>query len=307
MSGVDIFPWHTASSDAITIVQWRLAPTRSSDVHVPLPDVHPAWDETMDVSVTVELSINVPQLVKNCGLLPSDQVRVALTWHSTGTGLRGCGDRLDLSGADPVQTIQLGCHIEGENLADRVELDVRASLISHGRGERALAASQSGSFLWASSWYERRILLLEGEGARFPVSPVDFETSGIGPPNAAWYLDWTPTDFSEPALGAFRLYVNTRHNRVVRAIEQVNPDAEAAAIREGIRFDIARLMITGALDTEDFEDEEFSEESEGAAVVNLIRMVFPHETIESLRTQLANNPGRFEAELQSALKLYWIG
>ena len=85
-------------------------------------------------------------------------------------------------------------------------------------------------------------------------------------------------------------------------------DAELDRIRETLRFDIARQLVSGTLSNGDFlaDPDGFPPESVGATVRRLCRgVLFPYSTLDELAVRVKREPARFDADLQAAVSLFW--
>jgi hypothetical protein len=164
-----------------------------------------------------------------------------------------------------------------------------------------LAASTPGSILWRDD--RRTRVVLEGTGAVFPTELVDFRDLRVGDAGAVWTLELDLSDLDAAALGCVRLYLNAAHPDV-DALRRGDDDPRTAAIRSVLRWDVARQLITTALQNDEFvERDAYPPDSVGEALAFTVRSHFPTEDPRSLRALLQRDPTRFTARLQAACGL----
>jgi hypothetical protein len=298
MTHLQKLPYLTPSVKRIRHSQWQLI---SEDALIPLGDLLPYWDAAMPIRASIKIEIDTRDILSDCALSTDAQLRLVATWYSAGTGLRECGSFQNLNNVLSGQNFTLKINVEGQKLSSSIMLTANLVLVNPGTRSNALAPRIPGSLLW----HVEHPVVLEGQGARFPMELVDFGASSWLPENAAWFLDWRPDDLDQLVLGGIRLYINARHEKVRQAVsEQRELDF---TLKEAMRFDIARAMITSALNNSSFitAPEQFGDDTVGAAIRRLVRALFPDRNLQSLQMASQQYPHRFECELQDKLKLYW--
>lgn len=303
MTRLQIFPYLRPAPSRVG-VDWQL---HLDDGPRPLPDAHPYWDPATPVDIVARVTLDLPAIRRDCALDAAARLRLAVTWQSPGTGLRGCGQIVDLVADGETPPLELHLHIDGALVADRLRCAVRLVLGATGSEPGPLAPSRPGSLLWS----DERILLLEGGAARFPVELVDFQTNlSIMAADAAWYLDWDPDDLHLLALGSVRLIVNASHPIVRRAVTTAQPCDADRAIIDAIRYDVARTLIDGALGCEDFVagPEQYEDGTVGAYARRLIRSHLGGDatdfgTLHDQWRQASTRP-RLECLLQERVRLF---
>ncbi len=283
--------------ERLHVLEWQRLLNEES---LPLTTIVPDWDPLMPIHVIGRINLDVEGVFSDCQLSSDAVLRIGISWYSPGTGLRGVGDVKDLNGYSQRQNIILSANIAGTLLADRVILSADLVLLDAGTNSSRLAPRLPGTLLSS----EKVTVLLEGEGARFPVELIHFAESSWLPAHGGWYFDWNPHMLRQTVLGDVRLYLNADHTAVKRAVSEYH--SADRAIRETIFFDMARVMITGALRNSEFVEsvDEYPDGSIGAAIRRLIRSLFPNETFESLESFYQQEPYRFECTLQEKLKLF---
>jgi hypothetical protein len=253
----------------------------------------------MPIQVVVPVKLDLLGILEDCRLTEDARLRLAALWESPGTMLRGRGDIIDLTQQHHCEQLYLRLDVDGTRLARSLDLTVCLVLLQSGQTVQAFAPKLLGSILGQKT----QTVLLEGEGSRFPVEVIDFAPTHY-PTDAGWALYWNPENLHQTVLGDTRLYINARHKRVRRAVSEDRP--EDYGIREAVRFDVARTLILGSLDNEEFvEDPEgFAYGSVGAAVRNMLRLYFPDVSLTQLRDN-SRHPQLFGTKLQDKLRAFW--
>ncbi|MCC6190311.1 MAG: hypothetical protein IT318_14865 [Anaerolineales bacterium] len=300
MPPVQQLPYFTSHLERVTVDSWQL---QLGGTLEPMPAFLPNWDPGVTLSTSTSITADVPGIFEDCALGPDARLRAGLRWYSPGTGLRGTGSHVDLALTDGTLTSLLSAEIEGTQLASSLELAVCLILLQPGLNPGPFTARRPGTLLYLQE--PRQRLLLEGEGGRFPVELIDFSIGRtVLPDNAGWVLVWDPEDLHQPVLGSVRLYVNSRHERVKQAVTLGLP--EDFGISEAIRYDLARTLILGALQNDEFVNrpEAFAEDTVGAAIHAMLHVYFDGVPLHDLRSN-AEQPSSFEPKLQAALKVFW--
>ena len=288
-------PYATPADGRITIVprSWRI--TRGGETES-LPDYVSGWDPTVDLQVSCELEVDVESLYSDCQLSDDARIAFCLAWTSTGTTLKGCGTVVP---ADDDHLV-LTADISGNLLGGRLDVDARAVLVEPGADPGPLSPDRPWSILWS----QRRSTQLEGSVGRFPVEWTDFSASSIFHAEAGWYLDWDPRDLDRPVLGSVRLYLNQMHERVRAAVEAPRPDEAQRVIRDTIRYDIGRVLLTGAFENEQFANpaHEYEEETLGSTLRSLLRALYGDVKLSYLRARTLDFRSSQESSLQGRLR-----
>ncbi len=202
------------------------------------------------------------------------------------------------------QTVELDLSLSCGDLGGALVLRTLLVLTDGPAHVRPLAANVPGSILWEAD--DRQVVDLEGTGTRFPTELRVFGDGNGFPTRAAWYLDWDRDDLSLPVLGSIRLYLNQAHPIMSRLAGGITT-AEVERVREALKFEIARELVSGALaDRNSGGPGGFLGGFVGPGMRRLIaRVLFPYATLDEVARTSRTAPGRFTAELQAALDLYW--
>ncbi len=278
--------------------------------HLQDGDLIKEWDQSLVLTLDKVVQIDI-RILASSGRLPVGTILALVpTWWSEGTGLRGSGAQIPvrIEAGTGHEELHVSMTIPGSQLAGQVRLSCKLVLTKQtASGEKdPLSVKWPGSILWEDAL----TLVLEGKGARFPITAVDFEASGLGPGKACWLLEWKPRDLHMPAMSCIRIYINSSHEAFHRAVTTLDPDDASRAIRSAMKFQVAEEMIRLAL--EEAEDlalaaPDLDKGSAGRVLLDLLGNIFPEKTLPQLIQWRAGHPGEFSAQLQDRLQLFGTG
>ncbi|GIH20695.1 hypothetical protein [Rugosimonospora africana] len=265
----------------------------STGVEVAGGQALPDWDYFTNLSVHWPATVDLPGLLDDCTLTSGARVLGLVTWHTSGTGMRGNGPVTVLSAGGTVFTAD----VPGAEAGGVLHLSLRVVLAATDPDAGPLAPRRPGSILWQTATR----VALEGAGSRFPVVQLSFARAGIaGGRRALWYLN-CGRDLDASDTGSIRLYLNTDHP-AVESIISSPAGAGSKVLAELIRADVARQMVLHALDHDELDpDAGYEQGTLGDMLVNLLRRCFPARTLHDLRGDRDIDPGEFEAGIQAAL------
>jgi hypothetical protein len=281
-------PFLPAPRDAVRFtVPWQL---QRGTGPVLLADDVPAWDYQATIALAAVLDVDVEAVRAACHLGHGSELHVVVTASSSATKMRGPVAVASAEGGP----VQLDVELMGHELGGRLLLDT-VLVVSHVERTDALSPRAPGSILWRhpkSTW-------LEGESARFPTEVADLAAAPFFTPGALWFLDIRTDDLDTAALGSVRLVLNESHPLVTRLLAG-DTSPETALTMSALRWDIARQLITTALESEEFVERDgiFDDETLGAMLAGVLAMHWPGESPRSLRQLRVVEPARFERELQ---------
>lgn len=266
--------------------------TREGDA---LPERLVDWDPATDLHLYRDIDLNTASIRESCRLAHGARLGVLPLARSDRTGLRIAG-QMNVVGTDAEsERVTIALHLRGEALGGTLTL--RTSIVSlDPNPAEPIAPQLAGSELWSDD----ARCDLEGAASRFPVSAVDFRDVPTLEPDAAWTLDWRPTELADPVLGAVRLLVNSGKPRIAAAIISGSTEPGAEILRAGIQHDVARSLILTALDSTEFTEDpgQFPDGSIGRAITDLLALHW-NEDVPTLAARARDYPRRFEMELQA--------
>lgn len=299
MSRVIAYPYRRPLEGRISTTPWQLISGASEAL---LGEGLPHWDYNTPVHVTRTINLDIEGVRADCMLSKSDRLRIAVVWVSSGTNLRGAGSSLDLSNKDKNQSVQLQLKVAGQFLAHNIRIRTQLILADYGNAESRLAAKIPGSVLWL----EEKNVLLEGVATRFPVESIDFGKSSWMPSGAGWFLDWDKDDLNQRMLGGPRVYINSLHSRIVKAVTASAPDREDQAIISAIYFDIGRTLIRGGLENDDFVADHlgYPDGTVGSVIRRLLTAIFPEMGPKGLRQMMDERSSEFDCLLQNNFHIF---
>ena len=287
-------PYLTLPGSCIECGPWM---RRAGSGEEPLHDRMTSWDPGTTLEFRRQLVIDdVSKALQACELSTETQIAAVVRWRSSATRLRGVSNPVSISGAST--TLELSITIPGDRVGGDLDLTTAIVLVENAE-PGALSARLPGSVLWSES--ER--VALEGLGARFPIAVVDFGSSHL-PAGAAWMVEVLRHDLGRSVMGAVRLLLNSEKATIVSAAVSDSTDPGAEIVRQAIRLDTARAMIRSALSSDELlaADTEFEADTLGRAFTDLLDLVWPGESVESLRSRSQEEPDRFDAELQHGVR-----
>lgn len=298
MAAVAVFPHRTAAPESVTPGSWmRCLPNGTrEEVSAHIRN----WDPGTVLSLARPVRVDVPRVFEQCSLNSDAKIAVACQWYSRRTSLRGMGQQSPLNGSpDEVEiSLEIPAGVSGGTLV------LRTLLLLVGESPtraKPFAAFQKGAILWQ----ERVDIALEGTGARFPIEVWKF--GGLIPADAGWMLDWRPASPEAFFMGSVRLLVNQAHKSVVDAATAPTPDTTQKHIRSAIYADVARSLISGMLQNEEFVAEAtFEKGSVGQVVGDLVSMAFPGEDRVIVKKRLEREPDAFSAWIQARFRQFMV-
>jgi hypothetical protein len=297
MPPVRKLPYYTPKPERFPLTQWRWAVSGNDEV---LPTVYTDWDPAVNIQAAVDVRIDVRGIYDDCRLPDEAVLVLGSSWVSSGTRLSGRGTSVTIDAFKPLVEHTLHVSIPGILLGKTVKFYVHLFLRRPPDGcQSPFMPTAVGSRL-AAFVHE---MTIEGIGPRFPVEVIDFASTRY-PPEAGWALFWDSANLSQSVDGEIRLYINSQHGAVVRAVTESLP--QDFGIREALRYDIAQQLIFGALANDDFVDSPESLETGtiGNAVFNMLRLYFPEYQISDLYS-MSRWPGLFIPRLQARLRAFW--
>lgn len=298
MREIRTYPYLTPKIETVKIQKdWQLIDANRSLVND--PDAFLAeWDPAQSIYAKIEIVTSLQTLLDDCGLAPDSRLRAVSGWRSSGTMLRSAGQVADLIESNSEKPIVLAVEVSGTNVSYDVTFFAAIILISAGDKSDPLAPKLPGSVLW----FKERSYNLNNYHLLFPIELIDFRLLEAQiPANAAWYLDWNPSDLHQTVLGDVRLYLNSAHPMALQAI--MGESSSTEIIQNYVFFDIARTLLLEALKNKDFSDTPnyYPQGSVGSLIQNIISEYFLDENLHSLRN-LAKDVSLFEAYLQHRLE-----
>lgn len=296
MTSVRSYPFRRAPARAVRCTEWQI---HREGAATAVPRALDHWDPATPIVLSRTVTIDERAVRAECRLRDDDEIGIAVTWHSSGTSLRGRGSASTLAPSTTAVPNAIGVSIDGAKLA--VELTVTtqlhlARLSLHPRPR--IAASRVGSVLWS----DEITIALEGGAPRFPMELVRFRDHAWLPEDALYFLDWDADDLQVPVLGGPRLLLNADHPAARHLIGSPS-DEVSTAIMEFLRMELARALLHGSLAASPGLELEFDKGTTGHALIRLAEYVYPETPLANIREIVLNRPDEFCADLQARLRL----
>jgi len=299
MKSVVIWPFRVATAERVVATPWM---TVEKGAAVPLPESLVGLDFGTALEVRRTVRIDIDGLRADCGLPASAELALAISWHSAGTALRRpMFNTLLSSGSGPVD-VEVAGEVPTDAIAQHLALHTKVMLARPLTYDDRTVARHAGSAFWEDLYK----VTLDPVTSLFPVELVDLPSSGWAEPNAGWFLSWSTFDLDRPFLGSVRLFINSKHTEVARAVIGPALTRDAWIMRQAIYFDVARALVLGVLHDSDFMQRrgEYPADSVGRVVRDIIGRLWPSEELSGLKNLAESSPEHFNAELQARLEIF---
>lgn len=253
------------------------------------------WDPSEDLVFARTVQFDAAGVREDTGLPTGWPLKLGVVWRSADARSRGAGNVVLVEG-DRVDE-ELHVSIQGTQLSSSVEL---ITLVTLGMpiDKAPIRAWRAGSILWQDA----QSIDLSG-GSRFPMQSIPF-SGWAWPAGAIWRLEWDASELDVAVLGSLCVYLNQDHPLHAALVGRAN-EPQAHAIRAAMYHDIARQLIRGALDSDEFQaDRKYPARSIGRTIQGLINSAFRGVGLEHLRQEMRQSPEVFEARLQDRLRLF---
>lgn len=291
-------PYRSPSQDLIAPEAWQMS---TEDGCVPLPTGLSHWDYLMDLDLRRTVRVQVEEVLSQSGLGADGQLMLSAVWTSSGSNLRGPGQRIPLEGPG-TREVELLVPLRGTDLGGTLWLDTALVLARRGNAPRPASPRRGGSVLWS----DRHEVRLQGDAPQFPIAVIDFARTSF-PGDAAWHLQ-IGDNLDSAAMGSLLLLVNEQNEAAVAAVGRAERPGESERIvLSAIRADVTRTMLEHALSSNEFDEgAAFDEETLGATLQTLYRGLFPETSIEEMRRRREQYPNFFASDVQHAVKLFEV-
>lgn len=252
-------------------------------------EVIEGWDYSVDLGVSWEVQIDKVQLLEQCGLGPSTDIRLGFRWRSSKTNLYSSG----LGGSVVHGDNRIRASIPSDRTGGVLRISLYALVMSVEPSECSpLAASRPGSILWI----EDRQVFLEGVGSRFPLVAVEFPAGEMQ--KGMWEFAPTSVDLGASAMGSFNLRLNAAHPAVRKLLDSPNA-AESKVLQTVLKADLHRNLVSWAL-REGPQIRSYDDDTIGGVLWATFRRYFAEADFEEMSSAMESTPWRVEARIQAA-------
>ena len=281
-------PYLKPSDDLVVASPWETWQDNSWD---PLGDRVPEWDYRTTLMLRRTVSIDTTEVERQCHLPLSAPLALTVAWHATQTNQRGSLGTVPFDNDCATFLAEL----PGTSLGGQLALTTHLVLASNVDPEDEFAPRRAGTILWK----DRVATHLEGTAAMFPMEAADFAAIGY-PGKAAWYLEMDDSDLERATLGCLRLFVNSSHEDLRRALENGPSDSVTSQLLSTLHWDVMRQMLDRALDNPEFDPAlDYPAGSLGASLSNLVKQVFGTSSVTVVRNTKASDRPEFETRIQA--------
>lgn len=253
------------------------------------PETVEGWDYSADLRVAWEVDIDKVELLQQCGLGPSTDVRLGFKWRAAKTTLFESG-----VGAPVVNgRNQIEARIPSDRTGGVLTISLFVLVMSVQSHECSpLAAHRPGSILWSES----RQVFLEGVGSRFPLVAVEFPAGEMQ--KGMWEFVPSSTDIGASAMGSFNLRLNSGHPSIRKLLDSPGA-ADSKVLQRLLKADLHRHLISWAL-REGSHIRSYDDDTIGGVLWSTFRRFFPEADFEEMRSTMESAPWRVEARVQAA-------
>lgn len=255
----------------------------------------PGWAPGTPIDLRRSLEIDRKGFLQSAGLPEHTELWINVSWIGSGSKIR---TRLRRSGIDSGITVH-DASLPADLIGGTVTVETTICLATAGSGTPGIASAPGSIFV-----RDRHPIVLEGDSSTFPTRIIDFESHGR-PGLASWFVRTTP-DLDAAFGGHFRLEINEKDARLVKAIESEKPNNEERAFINGMLGEVGQFLLEYALgmEAELRSRDDFDEGSVGAVLKGLLERT-------RIRTQLDySDPfaiARLRTELQDGARKLGFG
>ena len=290
------YPFYRISSEVMEASgPWECRRRESPDDSFVLSGDVESWDYQTDLEFWRRLSIDVPQMLENCGFMEGTEIRIQVLVSTSRQRMRWIACSIDLICQGDRGVAELGFELKGERLQGDLRIDTEISVLKAVPStDDPFIPTAEGSRLWSDSV----TAALEGSLSRFPTSSVSFTKAFGDIGNAAWMLHWSPDMVESSASAAMRLYLN-EDSKLFHEI--VSCDTPVCGL---VQSDVLRqVLITFLLDDEfELDPRGWPEHSLGNFAAQWIMNIFGELPGDQIRSRIRSEPGWAEARIQSYVR-----
>lgn len=281
------YPFLTMASETVGGSGWLVS--RAGADFEEIGDFLADWDYDTPVRIRRTILVHHTAASRDLELEPDDFALSVAVQVGTGPGMLPrlivWQEQRDLKGAATVE-IELPSSL----LSSVLHLRTTIVLAQVPRRAGDLSPRNIGERLWSDQLRVR----LEDKDPRFPIEVADFSAllgnsaAGFAP----WYLHWSPRDWSRNFHGALRLYLNRKHEALVRKVEGEDPET-----LQHLMADVMGQVCEALLRDVDAEGviERCEEGSLGRQAWYWLELAFPEHDLSRMKSVLDNRPGVFRA------------
>jgi hypothetical protein len=287
---IPVVPFLTPPQEAIIHGGWLLC---AVDGDIALPNELSHWDYQTVLRLAAPVSVDRRAVTKACQIEWESGLAVLVMARSSHTNAELLAARLDVPLSDTFDLAVELC-LEGHELGGRLTLETLL-VSTRPKPLGPLAPQHPGSILWRRTHWSD----LEGAGAQFPTDTIDFAATGRNP-RAGWELRIELTDPGARFMSGARLTLNSGHPAVEKLLRGEKDEGTEQLLRT-LNWDVTRQMVHLALRSEDVAALELDPDALSVAGVlrNLLAVIWPLESIVTLRHWLDDEPNRIEVHLQN--------
>jgi hypothetical protein len=289
-------PFKTAVGHEVTLGAWHVRMDAGAD-YLLMGDAIAGWDYRAHLQFHRFMTVDREKLNATCELPAGADVAAVVIARSPAARFRKAVWSSAV-GAYGVSEHSVEFELDGALLSQEVVLDTELILSGAVTGSSPFVAKRPGSRLHQ----EQARVVIEGSASRLPVEISDLSVNvpGLNAPCARWFIQLEDADLHAPVMGKLRVLLNAAMTTTVELARAGDPLTLSL-----LAADTARRLLGAALRDDEFlgDPRGFNEGSIGDAASNLLALCFPGESAAAVQTLMTSDPGRFEATIQSCVKV----
>lgn len=273
---------------------WELIVGDQQPVLVADRSAFPSWDSTLRFELRRRFHVDVASMLTALELGDVTCRISMVTRMETGRGL--VSEMINDHELDLLEPLfEVIVKPDSMKLSQDLTLICAVALANVEGNPGELSPTTRGARLWQDRWSVK----LEGGRTRLPIEVISFSKNlqGYATPNALYQVavaDYPELEFEQ----AVCVYLNADYPKFVAAVERGEP-AVTAMLWDAV---VRQLVSFGASSAFADHDSEWPDGSVGAHLRSWMSAMFPGERPSSIFASRIENPGLFEARIQSWAK-----
>ncbi|MEY4599138.1 MAG: hypothetical protein RLZZ445_1935 [Pseudomonadota bacterium] len=297
-----IRPFLTATLGSVSTDPYSAWQVQVRNETIPLEDgdMFPSWDSQLKFRLRRVFCLNPSSLAAEAGLIgvkPSFALVIRLV---TGNGLTSViADMRDIPESNEAVEVESSFNPDSSALSQNITLVSCLVLKDFDGSPQELAPDFRGAVLWSERWTVK----IEGGRSRLPSETVSFSDyfRNQDCENALLRVviaDDPSLDFNQGVC----VYLNADNPAFVASLQKADPGAKAFFNDTVIR----QMIAYGLSDSYRESRGGFPDGSIGHQLTVLLRSIFGRETPEMISAIRLDNPGLYEARIQSWAKIHTL-
>lgn len=256
------------------------------------------WDPALRFALTREIRFESARLAEVLGFgAERPIVECLVTCVTAGRKFRSVAFRSHVDLAVPTCEVRVRVEPDSAGLADSILLVTGLYLMTQRDQAAALSPVRAGSRLWE----DHRQLAIEGKSPRPTMRTHSFSSSyaqeGMG--QARYFIEVRASEPDDSFSSSVTINLNTDFPDFVTAVSAGEKDATREVFEAVVRIVPVHAIAHDLVRSTD--PSAHCDGSIGRTVAGWLHACFPEVALAVLRKRLQEEPGKFEAQLQSSL------